>query len=977
MLLNAASLSIGEKKITNDENTFCDNETEYIFGQMIIKFEGEDKHFTDSPDGTLNTNIQELDRLNSKYGLTKVEQVFNRCSIPTLSNIYLFTLDTSADIINAAEEYNKDPHVIYAEPNYIYRLRESEDTFGLQTGDGSPVQLNPLNSEFIPNDPKFINQWALHQSTDCDIDAPEAWDIETGNSNVAIAVVDTGVDYNHEDLTENIWINSGEDINGNGIVDLSDFNGIDDDNNGYVDDIRGYDFVDINTTWYEENGYELLPEEDYTDPDNDPMDVHGHGTHCSGIAGATTNNGVGIAGVGWDCSIMSMRAGFKIKICPCGTTGILQSDDIALAMIYATDNGADVISMSWGGKSSSQLILDVVEYAYNQGVVLVSSAGNSNTYQKQYPAFYEEVIAVAATYKNDERKASSNYGFWIDIAAPGDNILSTIPNNEYGKKSGTSMSCPHVAGLAGLLLSKNPSLTPDMIRTIICNTADDIDSDRYIGGGRINAHKALLAEPAIAILKGVPNWENVKEIVNIQGKAGGENFEYFAVEYCRGFNSDYWVELLNSSIPQDDFSIVWDTQGFDDGFYTVRLQTACNDEVYEDIIWILVNKEWNRVHVDDDNTEGPWWGTSVFPYKNTLHAYLGAGEGDEMYFHSGIYRLNYIVKKSIDLIGEDRNTTKLKCAQFVQDYQSWNDAVVISGDWINVSGFTMTADYYGMRLCPGSEHCSIKGNIIRGSDYKTAIAMWTRCKNNTVIGNTIIRDGAWFDSPPGIYISKYYNENHVIYHNNFLTTHPYGNKYIVQDWSYNNNTWDNGYPSGGNYWCHYTGKDLDGDGIGDTPYKIKSWPSSPTYDHYPLMHPIGIESNPPNKPETPSGPVIFSWWSLFGIRPLERYETSGSDPDGDKFRYYIDFGDGSHSWSGFCKSGESYTIWPEWESNWMESGVYDLRVKTIDCYGYESEWSDPFTVWVIIGSDNALAQISRHRNLSPNRQISQLGCELK
>ena len=205
-------------------------------------------------------------------------------------------------MLSAVEDYNSDPCVEYAEPNYLYSMQ----------------QVRAGNQGTIPNDPYFYQQWSLDQTSDADIDAPEAWDIETGDPSVVIAILDTGVDYNHEDLAGNIWINDDE---------IED--GQDSDGNGYIDDIRGWDFGS---------------------GDNDPMDWNGHGTHCSGIASAMTNNNVGIAGVCWNCKIMPLKFDFS-------------NVEAAEALAYAADNGADVISMSWGGYVYSQLLHDALNYA--------------------------------------------------------------------------------------------------------------------------------------------------------------------------------------------------------------------------------------------------------------------------------------------------------------------------------------------------------------------------------------------------------------------------------------------------------------------------------------------------------------------------------------------------------------------------------------------------------------------------------------
>jgi subtilisin family serine protease len=336
----------------------------------------------------------------------------------------------------------------------------------------------------IPNDPDFSKQWYLHNigqvffenlsgSPDADIDAPEAWDIEKGNPDVVIAILSSGIDYTHPDLASKIWTNTDEIPN----------NGIDDDSNGFIDDIRGWDFV-------------------YND--SNVTDGFGHGTMNAGVLGAVADNGIGIAGVGWDCTIMPM------KISNESGQGTLQS--ISKGIRYAADNGADIISLNFG-MGNFPMLKEAINYAYSKGVFLCASAGTFNSSNPWYPAAYDNVTAVAITNQNDQRCTpddwgpgnGSNYGDWVDIAAPGNLIYSTMPtyhvklndqgfqqNYDYGKH-GLTYATPIVAGVAALLLSKDPSLTPDEIETLLCRNVDPYISTEYIGTGRVNAQKALAA----------------------------------------------------------------------------------------------------------------------------------------------------------------------------------------------------------------------------------------------------------------------------------------------------------------------------------------------------------------------------------------------------------------------------------------------------------------------------------------------------
>ncbi|MCP4708696.1 MAG: S8 family serine peptidase, partial [Planctomycetes bacterium] len=294
-----------------------------------------------------------------------------------------------------------------------------------------------------------------------DIDAPEVWQISHGSPEVTVAVIDSGVDYAHRDLRDNIWINQGE-IPGNHQ---------DDDGNGFVDDIYGYDFYNR---------------------DGDPQDDFGHGTHCAGIIAAQGNNGLDIAGVCWGAKIMSLKF--------IGPYGRGPSTEAASAIYYAVFNGADVISCSWGYTMNLPWIESAIEYASSQGVMVVASAGNANSTLPHYPAYYDNIIAVAATNSLDGRASFSTYGSWVEIAAPGVDILSlrgseTPLGTHYDKYttilSGTSMAAPHVSGAAALLISLNPETTLEEITTALMDSADTIGSD-ICQSGRLNLHQAAL-----------------------------------------------------------------------------------------------------------------------------------------------------------------------------------------------------------------------------------------------------------------------------------------------------------------------------------------------------------------------------------------------------------------------------------------------------------------------------------------------------
>ena len=334
----------------------------------------------------------------------------------------------------------------------------------------TPTPTTQPGPEKIPNDPLFSNLWGMHNTgqsggtVDADIDAPEAWSVNTGSPSTIIAVIDTGVDYLHPDLSANIWTNSDE-IAGNGI---------DDDANGYIDDTKGWNFVSDT---------------------NNPMDDNSHGTHCAGTIAAVGNNGLGVAGVCWTARIMPLKF--------LDSSGSGYTSDAISAILYANRNGAHVLSNSWGGGGYSQSLKDAIDAS---PAIVICAAGNSasNTdMSPQYPSSYtsSNIIAVAATDRWDQLASFSNYGAnSVDVAAPGVSIYSTTPSNSYGSKSGTSMATPHVAGLAGLIKSTNPSLTNQEIKTVIMSTTDPKSSlsGKCVTGGRINADRAvrLINQPA-------------------------------------------------------------------------------------------------------------------------------------------------------------------------------------------------------------------------------------------------------------------------------------------------------------------------------------------------------------------------------------------------------------------------------------------------------------------------------------------------
>lgn len=418
-------------------------------------------------DKTPVLGISSIDELNQKFGIKRIEKLFPLekppvigSKLPDLSRYYRLVFEKPVDVVMLVEIYSKDRFIEHAEPIGIHEVR------------------------IIPNDPSFGSQWGLNQASDRDIDAPEGWDLNQGDTLVLLGDVDTGVDWDHPDLggpapytQGNVWINWPE-YNGT--------SGVDDDGNGYVDDIRGWDWVDV-------GGSGVWPGEDSIVPDSNPMDFNGHGTHVGGIASAITNNLTGVAGVGWKCKIMALRVGWTAS----DGNGYVRMDFCAQAINYARVKGVTAINASWGSSNSGG-IGAAVDAAVLAGIIMSVAAGNSNNQIPSYLGSRGDCIDVAATNSSDVKAGFSNYGTWVDVSAPGVSIYSTLFNNTYGFMSGTSMAAPHVTGLAGLIKASKLSFRRGVIDSLIVKYTDFIDTISgnvgyagLLGSGRINAFQSL------------------------------------------------------------------------------------------------------------------------------------------------------------------------------------------------------------------------------------------------------------------------------------------------------------------------------------------------------------------------------------------------------------------------------------------------------------------------------------------------------
>jgi subtilisin family serine protease/subtilisin-like proprotein convertase family protein len=402
----------------------------YAPNQLIVKFK----------QGIASAQVAQFQSLFGAVSTQKIK----------LTGAEVWKLSGSLSVEKILAQYRSNPIFEYIEPDYI-----------LTKGTITPKAT-------FPNDPSFGQLWGLHNTgqsggtPDADIDAPEAWDIQKGNPNLVIGVIDSGVDYSHPDLAGNIWTNPGEIAN----------DGIDNDGNGYVDDIRGWDFA-------------------YND--NDPGDVDGHGTHVAGTIAGKGNNGVGVTGVAWNAKIMPLKF--------LDDTGSGWTSDAILAINYATAKGVKLTNNSWGGGGFNQALYDAINAAGQAGALFIAAAGNNSAnadINPMYPAAYnlDNIVSVASTTRTDALSSFSNYGLnSVDLGAPGSDIYSLAPGGGYATLSGTSMASPHVAGAAALLWSQNPTWTAQQVKNTLMNTGDSIAAlaGRTVSGKRLNVFNALAA----------------------------------------------------------------------------------------------------------------------------------------------------------------------------------------------------------------------------------------------------------------------------------------------------------------------------------------------------------------------------------------------------------------------------------------------------------------------------------------------------
>lgn len=415
--------------------------TEVVPGEFLVQFK-KNVHF-----------VQEQYLLNT-ISIAQVVEVSKETHLYKIRRPSIESMEGSLEILSSIKQIGR------VEPNKYWKLRR------------------------MPQDPVFHRLWGLNnigQETTgdtpsikgvigVDIDILRVWETNTGSRNVKVAVIDTGINYNHADLKQNIWTNYAE---------LDGWPGQDDDNNGCIDDIHGCDFV-------HDTG--------------DPMDDDGHGTHVAGTIGAVANNNVGVAGIAWEVTLIPVKF---IDDQDRGTT-----ENAIRAIDYAVKAGARILSNSWGDDQGSDFLKQSIERAERAGALFVVACGNDsrdNDVIFDYPSSYEvdNIIAVAAVDNSGDLASFSNYGKKsVDIAAPGSNVMSTyydpkLPGLTYDSQSGTSMATPHVSGVAALMLAKNQTLTPQLMKKIIMDSARPMPAlkGKVLSNGMLNAYEALKLVP--------------------------------------------------------------------------------------------------------------------------------------------------------------------------------------------------------------------------------------------------------------------------------------------------------------------------------------------------------------------------------------------------------------------------------------------------------------------------------------------------
>ncbi|MBS1494420.1 MAG: S8 family serine peptidase [Bacteroidetes bacterium] len=529
--------------------------------QVIIKLKqnAPQELLNSFKNNSLRSDKYTLTKTLAKFNVTDSKSLTEKIPAATLLNSAIgldriFILSVSKNVSdNLVSVLSKNEFVEYIETNRILKVENISDD---------------------PNDTYYSNQYYLPI-----IGMNTAWGITQGDSNLVVGVVDTGLDFLHPDLQNSFKLNYGE----MGLDALSRdkrSNGIDDDGNGFTDDWRGWDFTDEPFTGDPRRG-------DYLTPDNDPTDdnKNSHGTAVTGIINASFNNALGISSIAPKCKVLVLRA-FDAE-------GYGEEDDVASAVLYGISQGVKIFNFSFGDYVYSNLLKDVVKFAYSKNVTIVCSAGNDGTDRLHYPSAYDEVISVAASAPDDARFSSSSYGATVDIYAPGFNIFTTMRRGkgstqyggDYDYINGTSFSSPIIVGVAALMKSVNPNLTNEEIRGIlVANTAlfpNQNGWNNLYSSGRVDAFKSLqnVSYPSIARIHfPFQDYTTFRDTVPICISAASPLLQSYSIYYSVGYQSENWIPLLTNQASQvlNDTVYRWNISSLPDTAYTLRLAINSN-----------------------------------------------------------------------------------------------------------------------------------------------------------------------------------------------------------------------------------------------------------------------------------------------------------------------------------------------------------------------------------------------------------------
>jgi hypothetical protein len=479
-------------------------------------------------DGYAHTGIESVDGICEEHNIVSVEPLYRgilrkSALSRAVSRIFVFTVGDGVDPFQVIPVLQRDPSIRTAEPYIVPELH------------------------YEPNDPYLFQQWYFpHTQT------IEAWDIVRGDTtrHSIIAIIDTGIDREHEDLGPNIWINDLEDINGNGVFDPGDINYVDDDGNGFVDDVAGWDFGD---------------------GDNDPSEDQLHGSAVASVASEATDNEILGAGMGFSARLMALKAN--------SSSGAWNGYE---CMIYAADNGAQVINCSWGMSFYSQYEQDIINAVWAEDVLVIASAGANSNDDPEYPAAYDHVMAVTATDQNDHKAYFAGFGEWVDICAPGIEI-KVISGDEYQTHNGTSYSCAMASGLAALVRAWYPDYSNDEAENLIKESAEPIDHlnpgyEGMLGSGRINAYNCFettgiddLADttPSSIDLRSSPNPFNASTSILYSLPES----RYITVDIYNLLGQRV-VTIYEGVQEAGEHPVVWDASAFRSGVYFARLEAG-------------------------------------------------------------------------------------------------------------------------------------------------------------------------------------------------------------------------------------------------------------------------------------------------------------------------------------------------------------------------------------------------------------------